>query len=68
MRTSIISLQNASASILSAQGFNRPSVAGFGMRYSGGNKWSSTCIDIDNERNTKFEGYPHTDSPSLTAK
>jgi hypothetical protein len=68
MRTSIISLQNASASILSAQGFNRPSVAGLGVHYSGGNKWSSTCIDMYNERNTKFEGYPQIDAPSLTAK
>jgi hypothetical protein len=68
MRTSIISLQNASASILSAQGFNRPSVAGLGVRYSGGNKWSDTCIDMCDERNMKFEGHPYTDSPSLTAK
>jgi hypothetical protein len=67
MRTSIISLQNTSATILSAQGFNRPSVVGLGMRYSSVNKWSK-CIDIDNERNTKFEGYPHTDLSFLTAK
>ena len=68
MRISIILLQNTSASILSAQGSTRPSVAGLGMRYSGGNKWNHTCIDIDNERNTKFEGHPYIDSPSLTAK
>ena len=68
MRTSIILLQNTSASILSAQGFNRPSVAGLGVRNSGGNKWSHTCIDMNNERNTKFEGHPYIDFPSLTAK
>jgi hypothetical protein len=54
-----------SATILSAQGSTRPVSAKFGMRTDCGNKWSQS---IDNERNLRFEGYPHTDLSFLTAK